>query len=237
MILLSGVVASCASNVSTETATMTTDKQETEPVIFIRAAHKPPMVTAEEWGSEPDEFPAEYIHTPKAIIIHHTGVVWKEGQDPKKSVKNLQTWGAAEKGWHDVPYHFMIAPDGTILEGRSLKYRPDTNTEFDTTGYINVEVMGNFEEQRVSAAQLQSAALICAWLSDEYNMNPQEIKGHKDVSAITVCPGKDLFRYMHEGPFEEWVEIARLGKLPAVELLAPMPDGPTAMIPGAADAK
>jgi hypothetical protein len=207
------------------------DQMEESKADTKKEARKPKMVSAEEWGSQPKPFHDEYKHTPQRVLIHHAGVEWKEGNDPFKTISGLQSWGQREKGWMDVPYHFQIAPDGTIFEGRSLEYRPDTNTTFDPTGHINVELMGNFEVQRVSEAQLRSAAEITAWLIDEYDMKVEEIQGHKDV-AETACPGKDLYRYLHDGPFNGWVEAALAGKRPKVELLPPAEGGPEVMIPG-----
>src|SRR4051812_27578395 len=135
---------------------------------------KPQIVTAKEWGSTPQPMPEEKRHTPKFITIHHAGVVWKPGGDPQKMVKNMQAWGQKEKGWADVPYHFLIAPNGRIFEGRPLAYEPDSNTKFDLKGHINVELMGNFEEQRVDVPQLTSLAKIVAWLTQELNIDTSQ---------------------------------------------------------------
>lgn len=205
-----------------------------EPVMFVRGAKKPPIVTAAEWKSEPHTFPDSYIHTPKNILIHHEGAAkWKATDDPIRKVKNLQDWGYTEKKWNDVPYHFLIAPDGRIIEGRSVKYKPDTNTKFDTTGFINVELLGNFEQQRVSLKQMYATVALVAWLSQEYKIDPSTILTHKDAApGQTDCPGKDFYRYFAQGPFKTWVRIAQTGKTPPIKLLPADPAGPTEMIPG-----
>src|SRR5687768_12345699 len=78
---------------------------------------KPKTVTREEWGSEPQPLPDSRKHTPQFITIHHGGTPWKAGRDPQDFVKSMQKWGQTEKNWPDLPYHFMIAPDGRIFEG------------------------------------------------------------------------------------------------------------------------
>lgn len=192
-----------------------------------------PLVTAAQWGSQPDPFPKSYQHQPTTVLIHHAGVAWKPEDEPFAKLRGLQSWGKSDKGWHDVPYHFLIAPDGRIFEGRALQYKPDTNTDFDTTGYVNIQLWGNFEEQRVSPAQLVSTALLSARLADQLGMASDQIVTHKDVApGQTSCPGKDFYRYVESGLFETWVNIARAGKTPPIRLLPPAQEGPTEMIPG-----
>src|SRR5215216_3890704 len=91
---------------------------------------RPEIVAGKEWGSKPLAIDASRKHVPKFITIHHAGVLWKAGDDPVKKLQGLQVYGQKEKGWPDVPYHFLIAPDGRIFEGRAAEYEPDTNTSY-----------------------------------------------------------------------------------------------------------
>src|SRR6266513_83590 len=79
---------------------------------------KPPIVSAKEWGSAPQPIPDSRKQTPQYVTIHHAGVLWEAKVPPATFVKNMQSWGQREKKWPDLPYHFLIAPDGTIFEGR-----------------------------------------------------------------------------------------------------------------------
>jgi hypothetical protein len=49
-------------------------------------------------------------------------------------VPPMQGWGQREKKWPIVPYHFLIAPDGRIFEGRPIAYEPDSNTKYPLRG-------------------------------------------------------------------------------------------------------
>ena len=159
----------------------------------VRAAEEkvkaPAIVAASEWGSKPQEIPAERRHVPKYITIHHAGVLWKAGDEPVKSLRGLQAYGQKEKKWPDLPYHFLIAPDGRIFAGRPVEYEPETNTTYKTRGHIGVELMGNFEEQRPSREQLESVVRLTAWLAQEYKIDLKDVGGHKD-RAETQCPGR-----------------------------------------------
>ena len=189
---------------------------------------KPPIVTAAEWGSEPQPIPDARKHTPKYITIHHAGVLVKSTTDPAKFVKNMQGWGQREKKWPDLAYHFLIAPDGRIFEGRSLAYEPESNTKYPLQGHIGVELMGNFEIQRMSPEQLDSLVKLNAWLCRELKIDPKDIAGHNDrAPKQTSCPGKDLYRYIEDGQITKWVTAILAGKPVDVKERPALPDGPT----------
>lgn len=140
--------------------------------------------------------------------------------------------GTERKHWPDLPYHFLIAPDGRIFEGRPIEYEPDSNTNYAVTGNIGVEMMGNFEVQRPSEQQLQSCVKLVAWLAQEHKIDLDHIRGHKDAApGQTDCPGKDFYRYLADGTFRKWVERTMRGEAPDVKPEAPLQGGPTDTIP------
>ena len=196
-----------------------------------RPVSKPQMVTREQWGSKPEDIPETREHIPKYITIHHAGVDWKTGRDPQEFLRAMQAWGQKEKKWPDLAYHFMIAPDGRIFEARAVEYEPESNTKYDLKGHIGVEMMGNFETQRPSEAQLKSVVALAAWLCQDLKIDPSQIAGHKDrAKDQTVCPGKDFVRYLDDGTFVEWVKQTMAGKKPEVKPGPPLPDGPTIVV-------
>ncbi len=197
---------------------------------------KPSTISAEQWGSDPLQIPEERKHTPKFITIHHAGVDWKAGSDPFKKIRDLQAWGKKTvedggKNWPDLPYHFLIAPDGRVFEGRPLEYEPETNTNYDVHGHIGVQLWGNFEVQRISSHQVTSAIHLVAWLSQEYGVDDALIGGHRDVAEDTSCPGADFYRYLEDGKFLGWVNRFRDGESAVIDLGPALEGGPTEMIP------
>jgi hypothetical protein len=197
---------------------------------------QPAMITVEQWGSDPLPLPDDRKHTPKFITIHHAGVEWKAGSDPYVKVSNLQAWGkkTVEEGgkdWPDLPYHYLISPNGRIFEGRPVGYEPETNTNYDVHGHIGIQLFGNFETQRVSPQQVASVAHLVAWLSQEHGVDDALISGHRDVAEDTSCPGADFYRYLEDGQFLGWVNQVRDGVPPAIDLGPALEDGPTEMIP------
>jgi hypothetical protein len=203
--------------------------QTTKPVASVE---RPRIVSAKEWGSKPQPLPDSAKHTPKFITIHHAGVLWKGTQEPANTVRGLQAYGQKEKNWPDLPYHFLIAPDGTIFEGRSLAYEPQSNTNYPLQGHVGVELMGNFEEQRVSQQQMESLVALSAYLCSTLKLDPAQIAGHRDrAEKQTVCPGKDLYRYIEDGQIRDWVTGTMAGEKPQIVLREALPNGPTDVIP------
>jgi len=203
-----------------------------DPVVL----EQPATITAAQWGSNPERMPKKLKHTPAFITIHHAGVLWKAGSDPAAKAKGLQSFGKREKNWPDLPYHYLIAPNGTIYEGRLVKYRPATNTSYDVEGHIGIQLWGNFEVQRVSPQQMDALVALTAWLLQEHQLDTDTIGGHLDRTD-TACPGRDLDRYIQNGALIEWVDQAAVGQSPDIELGEPLANGPTDMIPDAGDAK
>lgn len=200
------------------------------------------FVTAQEWGSDPDPLPDSRRHTPRFVTLHHAGVLWTNDRDPVAFIRNMQAWGKKrpeieppprDTYWPDLPYHFLIAPDGRIFEGRSLDYEPESNTKYDLQGHIGVELMGNFEAQRPSPAQVESAVRLVAWLLAKYDLPLEAIGTHALVAkGQTSCPGRDFARYCEGDPWplRTWVDRVLHGEDPEIELGPPLEDGPTVLI-------
>jgi hypothetical protein len=198
------------------------------------------IVAREQWGSKPDPIPVERKQTPRWITLHHAGVLWTNSQDPAQFVRNMQSWGKKrpkiEKPprntyWPDLPYHFLIAPDGRIFEGRPIEYEPESNTKYPLAGNIGVEMMGDFNRQRPSKQQLESAVRITAWLMQEHSIPADRVRTHRDAAPNqTDCPGRDFRRYMEDGQFKKWIATLQRGQELKIDPGPPLDKGPTASI-------
>jgi hypothetical protein len=155
------------------------------------------MVTRADWGWVPltDTIPTHEI---KYITIHHGGEDFPEDKDVIKYLIGLQSWSRSDKNWIDNPYHYMIDLQGKIYEARPIEYPGDTNTDYDVRGHALICVMGNYENQILSETQFEQLALLTATLADKYGVANDLIKSHKDYTE-TLCPGKDLYRYLEDG--------------------------------------
>jgi N-acetylmuramoyl-L-alanine amidase len=168
--------------------------------IAAELAHNiPVIVSREKWGAKPA---AEGLqaHTPTAVILHHTGVAQSTKHSLEEKMRGLQSYSQSEaevypghiKGiWPDVPYHFYIDMAGKTAEGRNINYAGDTNTGYDTIGYVQIVLEGDFEKESPSKEQLTALDNLLIWLTLSWNIPNDRITVHLD-HAQTDCPGKNF---------------------------------------------
>lgn len=148
-------------------------------------------------------------HVPQRITIHHEGNTFNKNDNAPKHIKNVQTWGMGkDRDWIDIPYHFLIDPNGNIYEGRNVFTVGETATEYDPTGHLLITCMGNFEEQEVSDEQLNALINLIVYCCIKYQISPETIASHRDYSTQTVCPGKNLYKYLENNFIKS--EVMRL---------------------------
>ena len=138
---------------------------------------------------------------PVRITVHHEGGrVLTDTADAARRLKNIQTWGMGkDRNWTDIPYHFLIAPDGTVYEGRNSNTVGETNTEYDPTGHLLICFLGNYQEQQLNQNLLDVLTRLIAHLCTKYNISPETIATHRDHSKQTTCPGKNIYPYFENG--------------------------------------
>lgn len=167
--------------------------------IAISAQKSPTIISRAEWkASKP--IGEGKKHKIEFITIHHTATKQRTDLTIETKLKNLQAFsqredklasGKTKPAWFDVPYHYYIAVDGKIAEGRELDYAGDTNTEYDPTGHALIVLEGSFGTDKPNAAQLESLKAMVKWLAKKYKVSGEKIKGHRDY-AETGCPGANI---------------------------------------------
>ena len=142
-----------------------------------------------------------------SITLHHEGSPepLRPEDDPVAKLRGLQSWGARDRNWWDVPYHFLIDLDGRIYEGRDWHYMGETNTTYDPTGHLLISILGNYNLQEPTTAQLNAIADLMAWAVRQFHVPLDSIRGHYQY-ADTNCPGRNLRKYLEDGTFRRMVE-------------------------------
>lgn len=158
----------------------------------------PGIIPRAAWNAaEPRPFASQ---NPVRITIHHEGTKLEVKDNAARKIKNIQTWGMGpDRKWVDIPYHFLIAPDGKIYEGRNVNTVGETATEYDPTGHLLICCLGNLETQPLPEAQLNSLIRLVAYSSVKYGISLDSVASHKDYSGQTNCPGKNLYPYIQNG--------------------------------------
>jgi hypothetical protein len=174
-------------------------------------ASLPPLVAASEIAGGADlrlRIPHRITH----VTLHHTGDAQplRPEDDPAAKLRGLQTWGARDRNWWDVPYHYLLDLNGNIYEGRDWHFTGETNTAYDPGGHFLISIIGNYERQEPTPAQITAIADMMAWAIAEFDVPLERIGGHYNY-ASTGCPGQHLRKYLEDGSLKRMV-AQRLGK-------------------------
>jgi hypothetical protein len=145
-----------------------------------------------------------------SITLHHEGSPkpLRPEDDPVAGLRALQSWGERDRNWWDVPYHYLIDLEGHVYEGRDWHYMGETNTTYDPSGHLLISILGNYNLQEPTRAQLDAIADVMAWAVKKFDVPLDSIRGHYQY-AETNCPGRNLRKYLEDGTFRRMV-VARL---------------------------
>jgi hypothetical protein len=170
-------------------APLAMNTQPPAPVLPVRPPAQKPAT---------EKVPADWIPTVAArpwqwIIIHHSATTFG-------NAAIIDQWHR-DRGFDELGYHFVIgngtnSGDGQIEVGPRWpiqKYGAHDKTpdnRYNEYG-IGICLVGNFDEQTPSAAQMRSVNTLTAWLMKRYKIAPDHILGHGDTKP-TDCPGKNL---------------------------------------------
>lgn len=145
-------------------------------------------------------------HRIRNITLHHTGSnepITKD-MDSKQILRNLYNWGAEDRNWWDVPYHYLIDPDGNIYEGRDERFAGDTNTTYDPRGHLLISVMGNYSLQEPTKEQIEAISNLMVYGLEKYGLTLEKLGTHSH-HADTSCPGTKLQQIFDDGTLLELV--------------------------------
>ncbi len=177
------------------------------------------VVMRDQWGAEakPRVDRVLEANTPITnVVIHHTADIYEGGgttaQAVMKQIENYQL-NNTKTQFADVGYHFVISSSGTIFQGRyggpAVK---GSHFHKVNDGSIGIALMGNFNEQKVSAAAQVSLKKLLLFIQKQYTIdfskstymqkaerNIPNLAKHSDINGAasdpsfsTECPGKNL---------------------------------------------
>jgi N-acetylmuramoyl-L-alanine amidase len=206
-----GTVAESATRPSSRPATSPTPltaSQPAEPVIsptFASSTASAVLLCRDAWGARPARAGGR-PHTITRMTIHHTAVVLGDNRAAPARLLQHQQYHQDEQGWIDIAYHVGVDRNGNIYELRTPNLAGDTATSYDPTGHFLVVCEGNFNEESVTEAQLQGAALAFAWAAQRFGIATNTLAGHCDVSPDTACPGANLEAYVSSGGLKRRID-------------------------------
>lgn len=146
--------------------------------------------TRADWGAKAVNCSGSL--NPKKITIHHTDT---PASNPQARVRSIQEYHRNDRHWCDIGYHFLVDEAGIVYEGRSIN-TIGAHAGGANTGNIGIALIGSYNNQDPTTAQMASTAKLVAELSDKFNiaLSRSTVKGHREVGTTsTDCPGNRTF--------------------------------------------
>lgn len=166
------------------------------------AAVSPAMLCRDSWGARPAR-PGGRPHTITRMTIHHSAVALPDNRGIVARLQQHQRYHQDVKGWVDIAYHAAVDRNGNIFALRDTAIAGDTATDYDTTGHFLVLCEGDFDTEAVTEAQLNGAALVCAWATQQFGIRIDTLASHQEVAAATECPGTSLQAHVTSGDLKK----------------------------------
>jgi hypothetical protein len=138
------------------------------------------------------------------FILHHTATpIGSSNRPGLERMRAIYQYHAVARKWGDIGYNFVIDPEGNIYEGRAGGDKAvGAHAYCNNVGTIGVSLMGNFQIEEPTRAQMQALRYLLASKSREHNIDPTgrvlhhgkltpTIIAHSDVGQ-TACAGQHL---------------------------------------------
>ena len=132
----------------------------------------------------------------KYIILHH-----RAGNGDVASIHNAHL----KNDWSGIGYHFYVRKDGSVYRGRPIN---TVGAHCENYNWLSIGICfeGNFENEKMSEAQIKAGQELIAYLKQQYPLI--EVKRHKDFDS-TACPGKNfLFDSIKNGVVKQYLTTA-----------------------------
>jgi len=171
------------------------------------------------WGADLPPKSGFERETVRFLLVHHTASS-NNYDDPRTVIRTAYRFHTrAAKGWGDVAYHFFVAGDGSVWEGRagSLAGPVVADATGGNQGWAQlVCLIGNHADRPPTAAAQASLVKVLKWLTWRYRLDSDPgatanyvsrgsdkltsgtavttpiISGHRDAT-FTACPGEAAY--------------------------------------------
>lgn len=189
-------------------------------------------------------WPQQYSPSIRLLVVHHTAMeVDTDSRPPVERMRALYQYHAKNRGWGDIGYHYVIDETGQIYQGKAGgEYVVGGHTYCNNISTLGIALMGNFEVEKPSQAQIASLQWLIDTLSKEYDIDLSRnvvfhgktippVVGHRDLIS-TACPG-----YYAYGVLSQVLSHVRDGLLQASVTFPPPRSSSSSSKPSASPAK
>ncbi len=127
------------------------------------------------------------------LTIHHEGfpepVLFHDYRTTAERLELIRR-SHRNRGWADIGYHFVVDRAGRVWEGRPLQYQ-GAHVSNNNSNNLGIMVLGNFDRQTPSGAQLDALQIAVRSLRRQYRISTRHIYTHQEFNP-TSCPGREL---------------------------------------------
>lgn len=116
------------------------------------------------------------------LVQHHMA-------HPSWDIYDVHNFHKNSNGWNGIGYNYWIGFDGTIYEGRGLRYGAGVGGHNHYTLHIGYQ--GDFTSQKMTDSQVRAGAELNKWLMNKLGLAASAIVGHGDL-APSACPGRNF---------------------------------------------
>lgn len=140
----------------------------------------------------------EFRRRINAVHMHHTWRPTHQQFRGHDSIVAMWHHHTAVNGWSDIAQHVTIDPQGFIWLGRNWNQAPASAAGHNgnaSAGPFMFEMVGDFDvgRDRLEGAQLESALGVTAHLQRRFQLAPETLLFHNQMSGKT-CPGSAVRR-------------------------------------------
>lgn len=170
----------------------------------------PSIITRAEWGADESikrtagDCDRSFWRV-QQLFVHHTAGS-NNDPHPKATMRAIYYYHTVTRGWCDIGYNFVIAPDGRLFEGRwARRYAPWELHTGETvggkavsgahvanfnSGSVGVSLMGNLSTTTLGRAARRTLVRLLAWEADRRNLHPRAMHTYRN-------PDTGLRRRLH----------------------------------------
>ena len=127
------------------------------------------------------------------ITIHHEGwtpVTFTDAPSTAERLDLMRKSHIQRLGAGDIGYHYIIDRAGRLWQGREAFYQ-GAHVRSNNEKNIGVMVLGNFETQTPTDAQLTTLGDTLTKLIRQYRVSAKRVYTHRELNP-TECPGANL---------------------------------------------
>ena len=149
------------------------------------------VVPRSKWAKLPIKGNIDAMGRVNKITVHHTSEASAlKTMTDLEFIRAVEQYHRDNKKWACIAYHYVIGRDGTVYEGRPVRFQ-GAHAHSHNPNNLGIAMMGDFDKVLPNPKQLQSLDRLLGALRAKYNLPPRMVYGHRHLCQ-TECPGTAL---------------------------------------------